>query len=43
MNKGLLTVAEALQQLCAGETTSRNLVETCLARAADGSGEGARV
>ena len=43
MRERLLTITEAAQQLSAGETTSRNLVETCLARAADDIGEGARV
>ena len=43
MRERLLTITEAAEQLSAGETTSRNLVETCLARAADDIGEGARV
>ena len=43
MSDSLLTITKAVQQLSAGETTSRHLVENCLACAADDAGEGARV
>ena len=43
MSDSLLTITEAVQQLSAGEATSRQLVESCLACAADDVGEGARV
>jgi aspartyl-tRNA(Asn)/glutamyl-tRNA(Gln) amidotransferase subunit A len=38
----LTPIAETIDSLVAGETTSRQLVETCLAAAVDPSGQGAR-
>jgi aspartyl-tRNA(Asn)/glutamyl-tRNA(Gln) amidotransferase subunit A len=37
------TIADQAAALMAGKTSSRALIETCLARASDGAGEGSRV